>query len=70
MWLSTMVPLLVAVTAAHLAWRHATRLDRSSVPGGWRSRDERCSRSVALGALLSACAAVALLQVVLMTGLG
>ena len=72
MWLLTMVPLLVAVAAAYLAWDHATRLDRWSIQGDWhdRSGDERRLRGVALGALLSASAAVALLQLVLMTQLG
>jgi hypothetical protein len=60
MWLVTTLPLLVALAAAPLAWRHATRIDRASV-GGTPCYDRR-SRRVALGALIVAVAALSMLQ--------
>jgi hypothetical protein len=71
MWVLTALPLLVALAAAVVAWRHATRLDRWSVNEGWpgEAGEERRSWSVPLGALVAAMAAVALLQLTLLSRL-
>jgi hypothetical protein len=60
MWLVTTLPLLVALAAAPLAWRHATRIDRAS-PGEARCCDRRSWR-IAVGALVAAVAAISMLQ--------
>lgn len=68
---ASLVPLLVALGAALLAWHHATRLDRQSLHDGWpaESASERRLWLVALGAVVVAAGATTLLQLTLLSRL-
>jgi hypothetical protein len=71
MWLITILPMAVAFGAALLAWRHATRIDRTSLNGADRSApgDDQGSWGLALGAVVAAIAATMTLQLVLLSRL-
>lgn len=67
MWSLTFVPLVAVLLSAALAWHYATRIDR-------QTEHESCPRQsepngawgLALGALVAAVAAAAVLQIMLL----
>jgi hypothetical protein len=67
MWLVTIVPLLAALGAAFLAWRHASRLDELSMNQAWPSEQEDKSIAIALAAVVAAVAAAMVLQLALLS---
>jgi len=70
-WLVMILPMLIALGASVLAWRHATRIDRTPLSTSQQDNPAQDQRSwgILLGGLVAAVIATMILQAVVLSRL-